>query len=126
MTATVLAVTALAGVACGEDGDPAESGRGDDIGRFCAAVEALDATDGTTEDRIVIDALEAMRQSAPAEIRDDVGLLADFAMLTDYPAAADDSMSAPSPEERIPAARRVSGYVEEHCGITSGSGAAGS
>lgn len=120
----------MAGVGCGQDADPdtadaaatdtsaiddgAAAGAGGAPG-FCDAVAALDETDGTTESTIALAAIEEMRRTAPAEIREDVRRSLDSLVLGNYPDAADASMEAMSPEEREAAAGRMTAYVEEHC-----------
>jgi hypothetical protein len=109
-------VLALVGVGCGEDADP-NGDAGDDNGdeAFCAAVEALDGTDGTTDSSVVLAGFEEMRRTAPPDISDDVNKSLDHIVLGDFPEAADASMEKMAPAERQAAARRMAAYLEEHC-----------
>ncbi len=111
---TLLAVTAGA---CGGDSDERAGDGPEDVAAFCAAVEALDGTDGTTQDDIVIAALEDMKRTAPGEVRDDVVLLADTLIVNDYPQAADDSMEAASPDAGRPASERLAAFVDANCDL---------
>jgi len=77
----------------------------------------LDGTDGTTQDDIVIAALEDMKRTAPGEVRDDVVLLADTLIVNDYPQAADDSMEAASPDAGRPASERLAAFVDANCDL---------
>lgn len=118
---------ALVGVGCGQDTDqrtvdasasdpPVEDGTDPDgVPAFCAAVEELDRTDGTTDSTVVIAAIDEMRRTAPAEIRDDVNRSLDSLVVSNYPDAADPSMEEMSLEEREAAANRMVAYVEQHC-----------
>lgn len=112
----LVALLAVAAPACGGDSDEARGGQ-DDVQAFCDAVEALDATDGTTEDQVVIDALEDLKRTAPDGVRDDVVMLADTLLVKDYPDAADDSMEAARPEASRPASERLEAYVSRHCDL---------
>ena len=99
---------------CG-DGDGGEAS-GEDLAAFCAAVEAVDGTDGTTEDAVVLDALAQFRRTAPPEVRGDVDLVTDNLILNDYPDGVEPSMEEASVEELTEAGSRLATYVEEHCG----------
>jgi hypothetical protein len=85
------------------------------IAEFCAAVAALDQTDGTTEDSVALAAFEAVRRTAPAEIRADVDLVVDTIIVNDFPSGVQPSMEAAPYEEHAPASARLGAYVEANC-----------
>ncbi len=117
----LLALLALLGVSCGGESEPARAADSVDsaetaqLNDFCAAVKALDDTDGTTEDSIVLEAFDEMKRTAPDEVRDDVVLLSDTLIVNDYPAGADDSMTAAPVEVSAAAGDRLGAYVNENC-----------
>jgi hypothetical protein len=123
--AVLSAAIVVAGAACGQDvgGDGAAGASGgsatratpEEIEDFCAAIEALDQTDGTTEAAIVLDAVEDVRRTAPAEIRKAVSVTSDTFVINNYPSAADPSMAKASPEELSSSAARLRAFVDEHC-----------
>lgn len=127
----VSAMTLLLGAACSEqvvvatdqeeqdapavdDSDPSE-----EVDDFCAALEALAQTDGTTEPEIAVEAFDAVRRTAPAEVRDDVRVVSERVIANNYPEWADASMEPPTPEEEEAARERVRTFVDEHCDLAN-------
>lgn len=126
MASVVVSVVVLVGVGCDEQServpaasDPVTANQAapaaGDIDEFCAAVAALDQTDGTTDASVVLPAINELRGAAPAEIRDDVNLVSDTLIVNNYPSGVEPSMEA-APFEVLDHARaRLGAYVEKHC-----------
>lgn len=99
------------------DDEPVAGGSPGDVEAFCAAVTALDQTDGTTDAAIAVAAFDELRRTAPAEIRDDVNLVSDTMIINNYPDAADPSMQKATLDEMNAAGARVGAYADEHCDL---------
>ena len=117
-------VSTLAGTGCGDtsDGDVAASpptsgteATAVDQDAFCAAVEALDQTDGTTDEAIVLDVIDELRRTAPSEIRDDVDIALVTLIVNNYPGGVEPDMVAASIEDSAAAGAWISAFVEERC-----------
>lgn len=113
--AAVLVAAALFTGACGGSDDAEGTPAG--VEEFCAAVQALDRTDGTTDPDVVLDALEEMRRTAPEEVRDAVVLTSDRLIAAEYPDRADPSAEQGTPEQLRAASARLGGFVDEHCDL---------
>lgn len=87
---------------------------------FCAAVRALDATDGTTAQEEVLQALADMVRTAPGQVREDVRVLADNLIIDNYPSAVTAAMKRSSVAVGAAAGQRVGAFVEQHCGVSAG------
>ncbi len=125
-TAVLAIVTVtLAGVGCGDTSEDASAGTSSttaasqttavDPDAFCAAIEALDRTDGTTEESIVLDVLDEVRRTAPPEISDAVDTASDTLIANNYPGGVEPGMQEASIEDTHAAGERLSAYVDEHC-----------
>ena len=120
MSLVAVAAASTAAAGCGEDtGAGTATSTPTDLAAFCSSIEVLDDTDGTTEASVVLAAIDDLRDSSPAEIREDVDLLSDTLIVNNYPEAAGPSMEAAPVDELDPASARLASYAEANCGSGS-------
>lgn len=86
-----------------------------EVKAFCAALEGLDQTDGTTEASIALGAFAEVKRTAPAEVRDDVTVVSDTIIVNNYPTGVEPGMEAAPFDVLNPASERLAAYADEHC-----------
>jgi hypothetical protein len=126
----LLATIALAASACGGSSDGGSAGSAESDG-FCEQIVALEAAsedvEGDNIDEESIDALRSLLDSAPDEVRDDLGIMIDlFEQLADVdendPASAEEAFALLFDPAVLAAGESLEAYGVSECGLPPSSG----
>lgn len=90
-----------------------------EIKDFCVAIKALDGTDGTTDESVVLEVLDDVVRTAPEPVREDVRTLTDNLIIDNYPSGKTESMKRSSVQDGAAAGQRLGAFVEQHCGVSA-------